>query len=73
MNRTSELSDRDWSRRVFILLTFAVILNGCTSIVKQQYLRHLSTTTKPAPRQADTMAVPAPGPMVVAASNTPHP
>ena len=64
-------------RRGLILLACVAMLSGCSSVAKQNYIRHLSTTIAPSRRHIETVAVanriPEPGVVAVSASNSPKP
>ncbi len=62
-------------RRGLILLACVVMLGGCSSVAKQNYLRHLSTTIPPSRRNVETITLtartPDPGVVVVTSPNRP--
>jgi len=64
-------------RRGFILLACVAMLSGCSSAVKQRYIRHLSTTIAPTRRNVETVTVaarlPDPGVVLATPSNSPKP
>jgi hypothetical protein len=53
------------------------MLSGCSSVAKQRYLRHLSTTIPPSHRNVETVTVtarlPDPGVVMATPSNSPKP
>jgi hypothetical protein len=58
-------------------LTFVVLLSGCATAAKRQYLRHLSVTIAPErpgdPTATATALAPGRPPVVTAEASTPRP
>lgn len=58
-------------------LVFVVLLSGCATATKRQYLRHLSVTIAPerpgAPTATTTALAPGGSPVVTAEANPPRP